>query len=487
MTEPIELTICNLAQMLADKRISSRELTLQCLRRIDETRSLNAFLHVDADNALLQADAADARRNNRGNIGILDGIPLALKDNLMMRHRPITCASRLLDGYQAPYDSTVVTKLKEAGAVLLGKLNMDEFAMGSSTEHSSLGPTLNPWNKDYVPGGSSGGSAVAVAAGSAIGTLGTDTGGSIRLPAAWTGIVGMKPTYGLVSRFGVIAFASSLDQVGPMTKDVTDCATLLQAIAGYDPKDSTSYQAEADNYCSELENGVRGMKIGIPKDYFVEGLNAEIRAAIDLVMETYKQCGAELIEISLPHCEYTIASYYLIATAEASSNLARFDGVLFGKRVEDMGDDLQQMYRKTRGQGFGDEVKRRIMLGTFVLSSGYYDAYYLKAQKVRTLVKRDFEGAFNQVDAILTPTSATTAFKLNEMNTTPLEMYLSDVFTVGANLAGLPALSIPCGFSQKGLPIGFQLVGKIWSEKKLLRMARAYEREHFWSKRIPRL
>ncbi|HSI03531.1 MAG TPA: Asp-tRNA(Asn)/Glu-tRNA(Gln) amidotransferase subunit GatA, partial [Myxococcota bacterium] len=410
------------------------------------------------------------------------GVPIALKDIFLTEGLPTTCGSRILEGFNAPYDGTAVKKLKDAGTILIGKLNMDEFAMGSSNEHSGYLPAKNPWDPTRVPGGSSGGSAVAVAAGSAYMTLGTDTGGSIRQPAALTGIVGLKPTYGRVSRYGVIAFASSLDQVGPMTKDVTDCATMLQTIAGHDPRDSTSSVEKVPSYTQALEQGVQGLKIGVPKEYFIDGMDPEVRASVDAALESYKKLGATLVDVSLPHTDYGIAVYYLVATAEASSNLARFDGVRYGKRV-DPGKGLLEMYLETRGKGFGPEVKRRIMLGTYALSAGYYDAYYVKAQKVRTLVAQDFKQAFAKCDVIVTPTSPTPAFKLGENTSDPIKMYLADVFTVAVNLAGLPGLSLPSGFSKSGLPIGMQVLGRPFDEATILRTARAFEREHDFSSR----
>ena len=487
MEHVYDLTINELLDRMSKGELGSLEATEACLDRVLETQKLGAFLHLDADGARAQARAADERRALGATLGPLDGVPLGLKDIFLTKGLPATCASRILEGFISPYDGSAVTRLKEAGAVVLGKLNMDEFAMGSSNEHSAYGAALNPWNPDCVPGGSSGGSAVAVAAGNAFGALGTDTGGSIRQPAAFTGTVGLKPTYGRVSRYGVIAFASSLDQVGPMTKDVRDCASLLQVIAGHDPKDSTSVEREVPDYSVELEAGVRGLKLGVPKEYFVEGIDPEVRSAVDQAVEVYKGLGAEVVEVSLPHTDHGIATYYLIATAEASSNLARFDGVRYGVRLENEGDGLNEMYARTRGAGFGPEVKRRIMLGTYALSAGYYDAYYLKAQKVRTLVRRDFEAALSTVDAIITPTTPGPAFKVGTNSEDPLAMYLADVFTVGANLAGLPGLSLPCGFTSSGLPVGLQILGRPWSEAMILRIARAYERENDWCNRRARL
>lgn len=479
MSELCDLSMHALAARLADGTVSSVEATQACLARAAATDDLGAFLHLDLAGALHSAQAADARRARDASLGPLDGVPLALKDIFLTEGQPTTCGSRILENFVAPYDATVVRLLKAAGAVLLGKLNMDEFAMGSSTEHSAFKLAKNPWDPTRVPGGSSGGSSVAVAAGAAFGSLGTDTGGSIRQPAAHCGIVGLKPTYGRVSRYGVIAFASSLDQVGPMTRDVTDCAILLQAIAGADPKDSTSAPAPVPSYTAELEAGVRGMTLGVPKEYFVEGMDAEVRAHIDAALKTYERLGARLVDISLPHTAHGIATYYVIAPAEASSNLARYDGVRYGAR-QDPGKGLLDMYLATRAHGFGAEVKRRIMIGTYVLSSGYYDAYYKRAQKVRTLVRQDFSAAFAKVDAIVTPTTPTPAFRFGEHDADPVQMYLGDVFTVAANLAGLPGVSVPCGFTKDKLPVGLQILGAPFAEAKILTVARAYERAHDW-------
>ncbi len=476
------LTVHELAKQLDEGKVTSRQATDACLQRLEKTAGLGAYLHVDAEGAKKQAAAADERRAKKALKGPLDGVPIALKDIFLTEGLPTTCASRILEGFIAPYDGTAVRKLKDAGTVLLGKLNMDEFAMGSSNEHSAYQPAKNPWDATRVPGGSSGGSAVAVAAGSCFMTLGTDTGGSIRQPAALTGIVGLKPTYGRVSRYGVIAFASSLDQVGPMTKDVTDCATMLQTIAGHDPRDSTSSTEKVPSYTEGLEKGVQGLKVGVPKQYFIDGMDPEVRASVDAALESYKKLGATLVDVDLPHTDYGIAVYYLVATAEASSNLARYDGVRYGKRV-DPGKGLLDMYLETRGKGFGPEVKRRIMLGTYALSAGYYDAYYVKAQKVRTLVAQDFKKAFEKCDVIVTPTSPTPAFKIGENTGDPIKMYLADVFTVAVNLAGLPGLSLPCGFSKGGLPIGMQVLGRPFDEATILRTARAFEREHDFSTR----
>ncbi len=481
---PVGLTLHELAKKLAAREASSLEATRACLEREAQTRRLGAYIALDEQGAVAAARAADERRARGEARGVLDGVPLGLKDIFLTEGMPTTCGSKILEGFVAPYDGTAVARLKQAGAVLLGKLNMDEFAMGSSNEHSAYGPAKNPWDESRVPGGSSGGSAVAVSVGSAFGALGTDTGGSIRQPAALSGVVGMKPTYGRVSRYGVIAFASSLDQVGPLARDVADCAALLQAIAGFDPRDSTSADVAVPSYTAELERGAKGLRLGLPKEYFVAGIDPEVRAAVLAAVEVYKRLGATIVDVSLPTTDYDIACYYLLATAEASSNLARYDGVRYGRR-HDPKQGLLEMYTETRGQGFGREVKRRIMLGTYALSSGYYEAYYQKAQKVRTLVMRDFARAFESCDALLTPTTPAPAFKLGENVADPVAMYLADVFTVGCNLAGLPGISLPCGFSKAGLPIGLQLLGPAFTEARLFTLARAFEREHDFVKRRP--
>ena len=424
-----------------------------------------------------------------GNCGTLP-IPIGLKDNLCTKGEEITCASRILKGFQSPYDAGVVERVKQSGGVITGILNMDEFAFGSSCESSCYGPTFNPWNLQCVPGGSSGGSAAAVAADEAVWALGSDTGGSIRQPAAFCGIVGLKPTYGRVSRYGLIAFASSLDQIGPLTKDVTDCALLLKIIAGYDDRDSTSVNYPVPDYTKALINDVRGLKIGIPKEAFVEGLDPQVRQAVEESLNVLKKLGASVKEVSLPHTPYAVATYYIVATAEASSNLARFDGVRYGLRKVPAGprkNALIDMYEETRAQGFGDEAKRRIMLGTYVLSSGYYDAYYLRGQKVRTLIKQDLDNVFKDCDVIVTPTAPTVAFKVGEKASDPLSMYLSDIYTIPANLAGIPAISVPCGFSKSGLPIGLQMMAKAFDEEILLRAAYTYEQNTEWHTKKPML
>jgi len=482
MTQLTELTLSELRRKLAARELSSREVTQAYLQRIAATNGgLNAFLTVCTDSALAEADAADARIA-AGNAAPLTGIPLALKDIFLAEGTRTTCGSKILENFTAPYDGTAVAKLKAQGAVLLGKLNMDEFAMGSSNENSAFGTARNPWNKGHVAGGSSGGSAAAVAARQAVATLGTDTGGSIRQPASHCGVVGLKPTYGRVSRYGVIAYASSLDQVGPLTRTVEDCAMMLDGIAGFDPLDSTSIDTPAGGYAAGLDGDLKGVRIGLPKEYFIDGLDPDVKQAVDAAIATCKSLGAELVEVSLPHTDFAVACYYLIATAEASSNLARYDGIRYGKRVEE-GSGLIEMYRQSRAAGFGPEVKRRIMLGTYALSSGYYDAYYLKAQKVRTLIRDDFTAAFNNVDVLLTPVAPTPAFKIGEKSNDPLQMYLSDIFTIPVNLAGTCAMSQPCGFSKAGLPIGLQLIGKPFAEGELLRIAHAFEQATDWHKK----
>ena len=417
-------------------------------------------------------------------------IPIAIKDNLCTKAEEVTCASRILKGFVSPYDAGVIEKVKKSGGAILGIVNMDEFAFGSSCETSCYGPTFNPWNLQCVPGGSSGGSAASVAADEAMWALGSDTGGSIRQPASFCGIVGLKPTYGRVSRYGLIAFASSLDQIGPLTKDVRDCALLMNIISGYDERDSTSVNAPVPDYTKALVNDVRGLKIGIPKEAFVEGLDPEVRRSVEEALNLLKKLGAVIKEVSLPHTPYAVATYYIVATAEASSNLARFDGVRYGLRVQPAHvrkNALVDMYEETRSKGFGDEAKRRIMLGTYALSSGYYDAYYLRGQKVRTLIKNDLDQVFKDCDVIMTPTSPTVAFKVGEKISDPLSMYLSDIYTIPANLAGIPAISIPCGFAKSGLPIGLQLMGKPFDEEMLLRISYTYEQNTEWHTKKPNL
>ncbi|MEZ5427916.1 MAG: Asp-tRNA(Asn)/Glu-tRNA(Gln) amidotransferase subunit GatA [Pyrinomonadaceae bacterium] len=435
-------------------------------------RTLNSFLTIERGYASERAGELE----NSGNGNPLHGAAIAVKDNICTRFSQTSCGSRILGAYRPQYNATAVEKLIDAGAIIIGKTNMDEFAMGSSNENSAFGPVKNPWDTERVPGGSSGGSAAAVASGVVRASLGSETGGSVRQPASFCGIVGLKPTYGRISRYGLVAFASSLDQIGIFGQTSKDVAEVLGAIAGRDPADATTADVPVPDYAGELENDIAGSRIGIPRALFGEGLDDEVRAAVEKAIENYRKMGAEIVDVELPNSPYSIAVYYIICTAEASSNLARFDGVRYGFRAEDA-HELRQMYMKTREEGFGPEVKRRIMLGTYVLSSGYYDAYYAKAQKVRTLLKRDFLNAFEQCDAILTPTSPSVAFRIGEKSDDPLAMYLSDIYTASANLAGIPGLSVPCGLSEEGLPIGLQLVGNHWSENVLLNLAHAYERE----------
>jgi aspartyl-tRNA(Asn)/glutamyl-tRNA(Gln) amidotransferase subunit A len=476
-----DMTIHQLHGALKGKQLSSMEATTAMLERIESVEPrVGSFITVTPDQALEAANRAD-QQIARGECGLLTGIPLAIKDIFLTEGVRTTCGSRILENFIPPYSATSWEKLRDRGAVLLGKLNQDEFAMGSSNESSAYGITRNPWDTDRIPGGSSGGSAAAVAASQAIATLGTDTGGSIRQPASHCGCVGLKPTYGRVSRYGVIAYASSLDQVGPMTRDVADCAAMLGAIAGHDPKDSTSVATPVPDYAASLAQGVKGLKIGLPKEYFIAGLDPDVQRAMDAAIETYRGLGAEFVDISLPYTDYAVATYYLIATAEASSNLARYDGVRFGHRAD--ADGLLDMYARSRSEGFGSEVKRRIMLGTYALSSGYYDAYYVKAQKVRTLIMNDFITAFADVDVMLTPVAPTPAFKIGEKVNDPLQMYLSDIFTIPVNLAGTCAMSIPAGFSASGLPIGLQLIGKPFGEETILRAGYAFEQATEWHTR----
>ncbi|SJZ60882.1 aspartyl/glutamyl-tRNA(Asn/Gln) amidotransferase subunit A [Trichlorobacter thiogenes] len=477
--ELYEQTIHDLQGQLQARQVSSVEITNSFLNRIESTDpSINAFITVTKEQALLDAAAADQRIAS-GDCSPLTGIPVALKDIFLTEGVRTTCASKMLDNFIAPYDATAWARMKSQGAVLLGKLNQDEFAMGSSCENSAFGPTRNPWNREHIPGGSSGGSAAAIAAQQAVATLGTDTGGSIRQPASHCGCVGLKPTYGRVSRYGVIAYASSLDQVGPMTRDVTDAALLLRVIAGHDPKDSTSVDCPVPDYMAALKQGVKGLKIGLPKEYFIEGLDPDVQRAMDQAIAVYRQLGAEFVEVSLPHTNYAVATYYLIATAEASSNLARYEGVRFGHRAKES-SGLIDLMMQSRSEGFGAEVKRRIMLGTYALSSGYYDAYYIKAQKVRTLIQQDFIEAFKSVDLLLTPVAPTPAFKIGEKTADPLQMYLSDIFTIPVNLAGICGISVPAGISANGLPIGLQLLGRPFGEESILRAAFDFEQATQW-------
>lgn len=487
MNDLHKLTITELSGKLANGECTSAAIVTDVLAAIDaKDETVGAYLTIDREDALEQAKAADEARASGKDLPLL-GIPVAIKDLLNVKGQPCTCSSKILEGYTAPYDATAVAKLRATGAVLLGRVNMDEFAMGSSTENAALGKTANPWNPDHVPGGSSGGSAACVAADEAIASLGSDTGGSIRQPAAFCGCVGVKPTYGRVSRYGLTAFASSLDQIGPLAKTVKDSAILLEVLCGHDPLDSSSIDMAVPAFSKNLssDTSLAGMKLGLPKEYFVEGMDAEVEAAVRDAVDHCKGLGAEIVDVSLPHSKYAIAVYYIIATAEASANLARFDGIRYGLRLD--GKDPIELYGKTRAAGFGDEVKRRIILGTYVLSSGYYDAYYKRAQKVRTLVRNDFSAAFKQCDAILAPVTPTPAYKLGEKTDDPLKMYLDDILTTPVNLAGNCALSLPCGFSSTGLPIGLQIIGDSFAEETILKVGHAYEQTTGWHKQKPDL
>ena len=481
-----ELTIHELQEMLRDGITTSAEVTGAVFDRVEAVEErVHSYITLLKDSAMKQAEEAD-RVIRDGKAGPLTGIPLAIKDILCTEGIRTTCGSRILHNFVPPYDATIARRLKEAGAVFVGKANMDEFAMGSSTETSYFGITRNPWDLERIPGGSSGGSAAAVAADECIASLGSDTGGSIRQPAALCGIVGLKPTYGRVSRFGLIAFASSLDQIGPFSKDVEDTAIMLNAIAGYDPNDSTSVPEEVPDYTKFLGKSIEGWTIGVPKEYFVEGIDPEVSAAVEKAIAEMEALGAKALPISLPHTEYCLAVYYIVAPAEASSNLARYDGVKYGYRAKDA-RDLFDMYKRTRSEGFGAEVKRRIMIGTYALSSGYYDAYYKKASQVRALIKKDFADAFQKCDVIVTPTTPTAAFRIGEKTDDPLQMYLSDIFTISTNLAGIPGISVPCGYTKSGLPIGLQFQAGHFEEGKLIQAASAYERNAKFEKRRPNL
>lgn len=479
-----ELTAHEIINLLKQKKSSVPAIHDAVLQRINEVdKEINAFVRVPLRTSRIQVEQQTTQPASYE-----DGyfpIPVAIKDNMCIKGVETTCASHILEGFKPPYDATVVKKLKDAGTIIAGQTNMDEFAFGSSTETSCYGPTRNPWNLEHVPGGSSGGSAAAVAANETIWALGSDTGGSIRQPASFCGVVGVKPTYGRVSRYGLIAFASSLDQIGPITKDVEDAAILLKLIAGHDERDSTSVDIPVPDYTKVLSKDIKDLKIGIPKEHFIEGLSPEVKETILTAIEVLKKQGANFSEVSLPHTEYCIATYYIIATAEASSNLARYDGVRYGLRRQPekpRKNSIVDMFEETRHVGFGEEAKRRIMLGTYSLSSGYYDAYYLRGQKVRTLIKEDYNKIFKEYDAIISPTAPTPAFKLSERLSDPIAMYLSDIYTISTNLSGLPAISIPCGFSKKGLPIGLQITTKPFDEEMMFRIAFAYEQETNWHK-----
>ena len=483
-----ELTISKLVARLARREVSARAATQACLDRIQRVDGqIRAFISYDATDALAQADAADqalAAGQTHAQRPLL-GVPIAIKDVIAVKGQPLNCGSRILKDFVSPYDATVTEKLKAAGAVVFGRLNMDEFAMGSSTENSGFQVTHNPWDTSRIPGGSSGGSAAAVAADECVAALGSDTGGSIRQPASLCGCVGLKPSYGRVSRYGLVAYASSLDQIGCLGKEVRDTAAVLRVMAGHDPRDSSSVPQPVADYGVSLTGDVKGLKLGLAKEYMIGGLDPQVKQAIEVAVREFVKLGAEVVEVSLPHTDYAIAAYYIIATAEASANLARFDGIRYGLRVD--GADPIELYGKTRGKGFGAEVKRRIILGTYVLSSGYYDAYYLRAQKVRTLIRQDFLNAFGKVDAILTPTSPTAAFRIGEKADDPLQMYLTDIFTLSCNLAGICGISVPCGFTgpEPRLPIGLQLLGKPFGEETILRLAHAYEQSTEWHKAKP--
>jgi aspartyl-tRNA(Asn)/glutamyl-tRNA(Gln) amidotransferase subunit A len=478
-----QLNISELQGLLRSREVTPVEAIQAIEGRITTTDTrVRGYLSRDTEKALREASTADVSKP-------LGGVPIAIKDVINVRGESCSAASKILKGYTAPYDATVIQRLRAAGAIPFGRLNMDEFAMGSSTENSAFQKTANPWDLNRIPGGSSGGSAAVVAADEAFASLGSDTGGSIRQPAALCGCVGMKPSYGRVSRFGLIAFASSLDQIGPFTKNVRDSALLLNALCGKDPMDSTSLPLPAEDFSRALGRDIKGLRIGMPKEYFIDGIDPQVNAAVRAAIKQYESLGAEIVEVSLPHTDYAVAVYYIVATAEASANLARFDGVRYGHRTDNP-QTLLDHYGKTRAEGFGEEVKRRIILGTYVLSSGYYDAYYLRAQKVRTLIQQDFEKAFQKVDAIICPTSPEVAFKIGERTNDPLKMYLADIFTIAANLAGICGISIPCGFAEKDgsrLPVGLQLLGKPLQESRLLQLAHAYEQSTPWHRERPRL
>ncbi|MGC2423198.1 MAG: Asp-tRNA(Asn)/Glu-tRNA(Gln) amidotransferase subunit GatA, partial [Nitrospirota bacterium] len=474
------LTLHALRELIIKKEITAKDAAFAYTRRIGQVEgSVNAYLTLTPNKTIAMSEDADWALS-KGKTAPLLGIPLAIKDNMCTKGVKTTCASKMLADFVPPYESTVTSKLTDAGYVMLGKTNMDEFAMGSSTENSAFEATKNPWDLERIPGGSSGGSAAAVAADMCAAALGSDTGGSIRQPASCCGVVGLKPTYGRVSRYGLVAFASSLDQIGPITKDVEDCAIMMNVIGGHDPLDSTSANIALPDFTANLKGGIKGLKVGMPKEYFVEsGIDKEVYAAMMEAIVVLQTLGAEVKEITLPHTDYAIATYYILATSEASSNLARYDGVKYGYRAKEH-EDLLDMYKRTRSEGFGPEVKRRIMLGTYALSSGYYDAYYKKGQQVRTLIKSDFDKAFKDVDIIITPTAPTPAFKLGEKTADPLQMYLSDIFTISVNLAGIPGLSLPCGMTKNDLPVGLQILGRHFDEETVLRAAYAYEQATDW-------
>jgi len=499
VSRPTDLSALELRDAIAAGQISAAEAVGAYLEAIEQREpAIAAFNEVFAAQALALARTIDEKRQAGGELGMLAGVPVAIKDNLCTTYGHTTCSSRMLADFEAPYTATAVKKLESAGAIIVGKTNLDEFAMGSSTENSGLGPTANPWDTSRVPGGSSGGSAAAVVSRQCAAALGSDTGGSIRQPSAFCGVVGFKPTYGRISRYGLVAFGSSLDQIGPITRDVADCALLMQIISGQDHMDSTSLPREVPEYLSKLETPIKKLRIGLPREFYSEALDVEIHAAIDKAVEAYKSAAAEIIEVSLPHSRidtdhtgrlssHAVACYYIVAMAEASSNLARYDGVHYGHRTAEKVNNIIELYSKTRAEGFGEEVKRRIMLGTYTLSAGYHEAYYNKALKVRRLIKNDFDEAFKNCDVLLCPTTATPAFKLGEKTADPLTMYLADIYTISVNLAGLPGISIPAGLSKEGLPIGMQLIGPVFSEDILLRAARMYEKASGVTRLMPEM
>ena len=483
-----ELSASSIKEKIINREISAQEVVEDLFEWIAlKEPSVKAYLTLDKEGALAKAKQIDEKLSNGGKVGLLAGIPVAIKDNICTSGMKTTCASKILEDFTPPYDAFVVKRIKEEDAVIIGKTNLDEFAMGSSNENSAFHVTRNPWNTDCIPGGSGGGSAAAVTANMAFMALGSDTGGSVRQPSSFCGNVGCKPTYGRISRYGLVAFASSLDQIGSVTKDVSDAALLLQVVSGHDAYDSTSANLGVPDYITGINSTNDNLRIGVPKEFFGEGLNPEIKNAVTNALEIYKKNGAEIVDLSLPHCGYAVATYYIIATAEASSNLARYDGVRYGHRSQLSEDNIIDMYSRVRAEGFGSEVKRRILLGNYVLSAGFYEAYYMKASKVRNLIKDDFEDAFKKVDCIISPTCPSPAFKIGEKVTDPLEMYLSDIYTIPANLVGIPGISIPCGFTTTGLPIGMQIMGKHFEEEKILKIAKLFENETDFHLKRPEL
>ena len=483
-----ELSASSIKEKIINREISAQEVVEDLFEWIAlKEPSVKAYLTLDKEGALAKAKQIDEKLSNGGKVGLLAGIPVAIKDNICTSGMKTTCASKILEDFTPPYDAFVVKRIKEEDAVIIGKTNLDEFAMGSSNENSAFHVTRNPWNTDCIPGGSGGGSAAAVTANMAFMALGSDTGGSVRQPSSFCGNVGCKPTYGRISRYGLVAFASSLDQIGSVTKDVSDAALLLQVVSGHDAYDSTSANLGVPDYIAGINSTNDNLRIGVPKEFFGEGLNPEIKNAVTNALEIYKKNGAEIVDLSLPHCGYAVATYYIIATAEASSNLARYDGVRYGHRSQLSEDNIIDMYSRVRAEGFGSEVKRRILLGNYVLSAGFYEAYYMKASKVRNLIKDDFEDAFKKVDCIISPTCPSPAFKIGEKVTDPLEMYLSDIYTIPANLVGIPGISIPCGFTTTGLPIGMQIMGKHFEEEKILKIAKLFENETDFHLKRPEL